>query len=144
MHRRVGFLMAIVVTSIIAVCGFIHAYRQYIANTPAMEPDRNLYPTRGIDISAHNGTIDFGKVKKAGYDFVIIKATEGTDFKDSMFSDNLRRAREAGLKVGAYHFFRFDTDGEPAGHKPAPLAALQGGGFPRDHRCGTLRQPGGA
>lgn len=112
MHRRVGFLMAIVVTSIIAVCGFIHAYRQYIANTPAMEPDRDLYPTRGIDISAHNGTIDFDKVKRAGYDFVIIKATEGTDFKDSMFADNLRRAREAGLKVGAYHFFRFDTDGE--------------------------------
>lgn len=112
MHRRVGFLMAIVITSIIAVCGFIHAYRQYIANTPAMEPDRNLYPVRGIDISAHNGYIDFAKVKKAGYDFVFVKATEGTDFKDTMFTDNVRRAAAAGLKVGAYHFFRFDTDGE--------------------------------
>lgn len=112
MNRRVGFLTAIVVTSIIAVCGFIHAYRQYIANTPPMEPDTELYPVRGIDISAHNGRIDFERVKKAGYDFVIIKATEGTDFKDTMFVDNLRRARHAGLKVGAYHFFRFDTDGE--------------------------------
>lgn len=112
MHRRVGFLIAIVITAIVAVCGFIHAYRQYIANTPAMEPDKGQYPVRGIDISAHNGSIDFGKVKEAGYDFVIIKATEGTDFKDSMFVDNTRRAREAGLKVGAYHFFRFDTDGQ--------------------------------
>ena len=112
MNRRVGFLIAIVVTSIIAVCGFIHAYHRYIANTPPMEPDAKLYPIRGIDISAHNGDIDFECVKEAGYDFVIIKATEGTDFKDSMFVDNLRRARNAGLKVGAYHFFRFDTDGE--------------------------------
>lgn len=111
MHRRVGFLIAIVVTAIVAVCGFIHAYRQYIANTPAMEPDAERYPIRGIDISAHNGKIDFEKVKNAGYDFAIIKATEGTDFKDAMFIDNLRLARAAGLKVGAYHFFRFDTDG---------------------------------
>lgn len=112
MNRRVGFLIAIVVTSIIAVCGFIHAYHRYIADTPPMEPDAATYPIRGIDISAHNGEIDFERVKGAGKEFVIIKATEGTDFKDSMFVDNLRKARKAGLKVGAYHFFRFDTDGE--------------------------------
>ncbi|MDE6756229.1 MAG: hypothetical protein K2J66_03700 [Muribaculaceae bacterium] len=112
MNRRAGILTAIVAAAVIAVCGFIHAYRQYIANTPAIEPDENLYPVRGIDISAHNGYIDFSRVKSAGYDFAIIKATEGTDFKDAMFVDNLRRARAAGMKVGAYHFFRFDTDGE--------------------------------
>lgn len=112
MNRRAGVLMAIVVASIVAVCGFIHAYKRYIADTPAMEPDGKLYPVRGIDISSHNGYIDFSRVKRAGYDFAIIKATEGTDFKDAMFVDNLRRARQAGLKVGAYHFFRFDTDGE--------------------------------
>lgn len=112
MNRRAGILTAIVVASVIAVCGFIHAYRQYIANTPAMEPDEKQYPVRGIDISSHNGDIDFQRVKDAGFDFAIIKATEGTDFKDAMFVDNLRKARQAGLKVGAYHFFRFDTDGE--------------------------------
>ncbi len=111
MHRRIGFIIAIVITAIVAVCGVIHAYRQYIANSPAIEPDANLYPIRGIDISAHNGVIDFEKVKNASYQFAIIKATEGTDFKDAMFIDNLRQARQAGLKVGAYHFFRFDTDG---------------------------------
>lgn len=112
MHRRVGFLIAIVVTAIVAVCGFIHAYHEYAANTPPMDPDHTLYPVRGIDISAHNGNIDFDRVKKAGYDFAIIKATEGTDFKDANFITNLQKARDAGLKVGAYHFFRFDTDGE--------------------------------
>lgn len=67
------------------------------------------YPVRGIDISAHNGNIDFRSVKNAGYTFVVAKATEGTDFKDRKFHQNIAAARRAGLKVGAYHFFRFDA-----------------------------------
>lgn len=83
----------------------------FFSTQPGVEPDSELYPVRGIDISAHNGAVDFEKVKADGYEFVIIKASEGTDFKDRNFTDNLRRAREAGLNTGAYHFFRFDTDG---------------------------------
>ena len=65
----------------------------------------------GIDVSAHNGDIDFEKVKADGVEFVYIKATEGGTFKDRRFVENVRKAREAGLKVGAYHFFRFETPG---------------------------------
>ncbi len=74
-------------------------------------PDRAKYEVVGVDISAHNGEIDFGRVAADGMDFVIIKATEGGTFKDKKFVDNVRRAKAAGLKVGAYHFFRFDTPG---------------------------------
>lgn len=74
-------------------------------------PDRERFEIIGIDVSAHNGDIDFAQVAADGISFVIIKATEGGTFKDKKFVDNLRRAREAGLKVGAYHFFRFDTPG---------------------------------
>ena len=74
-------------------------------------PDPERYEVRGIDVSAHNGEIDFPIVRDDGYEFVLIKATEGATFKDRRFISNLRRAREAGLKVGAYHFFRFDTPG---------------------------------
>lgn len=74
-------------------------------------PDRERFEIIGIDVSAHNGDIDFSRVAADGISFVIIKATEGGTFKDKKFVDNLRRAREAGLKVGAYHFFRFDTPG---------------------------------
>lgn len=69
------------------------------------------FPIRGIDVSAHNGDIDFRAVKSSGIEFVLMKATEGNDFKDVRFADNYREARRAGLKVGAYHFFRFDSDG---------------------------------
>lgn len=74
-------------------------------------PSRDRYPVCGIDISAHNGEIDFEAVKADSIDFVIIKASEGADFKDDHFVDNMRRARVAHLPVGAYHFFRYDSPG---------------------------------
>lgn len=74
-------------------------------------PDHEIYPITGIDISSHNGEIDFDAVAHDGIDFVFIKSTEGATFKDRRFIDNYRKAREAGLKVGVYHFFRFDSPG---------------------------------
>lgn len=77
----------------------------------ATRVDKTRYPVTGIDISAHNGIVNFEKLAADSIDFVIIKATEGATFKDRNFTDNYRRAGKAGLKVGAYHFFRFDTPG---------------------------------
>lgn len=101
-------LLSVVSVAMLAACrggrgdgvGSVNAY-----------PDRERFEVIGIDVSAHNGEIDFRKVAADGVSFVIIKATEGGTFKDRRFVDNLRKAREAGLKVGAYHFFRFDTPG---------------------------------
>ena len=73
--------------------------------------NRAEYPIVGIDVSSHNGDIDFNKVKADGYSFVIIKASEGLEHHDSRFATNYDNARKSGLKVGAYHFFRKDTDG---------------------------------
>lgn len=80
-------------------------------NTTHTVPGFSGHEIVGIDVSAHNGDIDFERVKAEGIEFVIIKATEGSTFKDKRFVDNVRKARKAGLKVGAYHFFRFDTPG---------------------------------
>ncbi|MBP5687556.1 MAG: hypothetical protein IK100_03445 [Muribaculaceae bacterium] len=73
--------------------------------------DHSKYPIRGIDVSSHNGDIDFYKVKHDGYSFVIIKASEGESDLDSKFTTNYDRAKANGLKVGAYHYFRKNTDG---------------------------------
>lgn len=72
----------------------------------------DTYAVRGIDVSAHNGIIDFDAVAADGIDFVIIKASEGTDWQDRALTRNYARARRAGLKVGLYHFFRFDSPGD--------------------------------
>ena len=74
-------------------------------------PDRQRYPVRGIDVSHHQGNIDWDRVAADDVDFAIIKATEGGDFRDRLFAANLAAARKAGLAVGAYHFFTFCRPG---------------------------------
>lgn len=64
---------------------------------------------KGLDISHYQndkGAIDWAKVKKAGYDFVYIKATEALTGKDAYYKKNIAEARNAGLLVGSYHFAR--------------------------------------
>lgn len=57
-----------------------------------------------IDVSAHQGAIDWTKVKKSGIDGVIIRAGYGQTTVDKTFKDNIKGAIEAGLKVGVYWF----------------------------------------
>lgn len=73
--------------------------------------DRDKYPVAGIDISSHNGEVNLKQAAADGIEFAWIKATEGVTFRDKNFSANHKMAGEAGLKRGAYHFFRFDKDG---------------------------------
>jgi lysozyme len=68
-------------------------------------PDRSRYPVRGIDVSHHQGEIDWTKVAADDVGFAIIKASEGGDYVDERFAENLQGARAAGLPVGAYHYF---------------------------------------
>lgn len=74
-------------------------------------PDRDRYPVRGIDVSNHQGRIDWERVAADDVAFAIIKATEGGDFVDKSFRRNIAEARAAGLAVGAYHFFTFCRPG---------------------------------
>lgn len=62
--------------------------------------------TQGIDVSKWQGVVDFKKVKKAGYDFVILNAGYGKYLtqKDPTFERNYMEAKEAGLAVGAYWY----------------------------------------
>ena len=61
---------------------------------------------KGIDVSKWQGKVDFKKVKKAGYDFVIINAGYGRYAfqKDPYFETNYANAKAAGLGVGAYWY----------------------------------------
>ena len=77
-----------------------------------MTVDRFRYPVAGIDVSKHNGDIDFHKVAADDYQFVFIKASEGKTYKDNAFDRNYEGARDAGLMVGAYHFFRKNRSGK--------------------------------
>ncbi|MBR1626821.1 MAG: hypothetical protein IJ681_06725 [Bacteroidales bacterium] len=85
-------------------------YRQYYA-CPQLAVDSVKYPVMGIDISAHQGKIDWKVVSDSKVSFAFLKATEGADFVDKSFSDNWKKAKKENMVVGAYHFFRFSKDG---------------------------------
>lgn len=59
-----------------------------------------------IDVSVHDGSIDWKKVKEAGIDGVIIRAGYGkyTSQKDKLFEDNYSGAVAVGLHVGTYWY----------------------------------------
>lgn len=60
----------------------------------------------GLDVSNHDKTINWRKVKNAGFSFAYAKATEHTTFRDQFFPDNWRHIQSVGMIRGAYHFFR--------------------------------------
>ncbi len=66
----------------------------------------NVSTLFGIDVSHHQGTIDWKKVKAAGVQYVFLKATEGATFVDKMYATNRAAAKAVGIPSGAYHFFR--------------------------------------
>lgn len=64
----------------------------------------------GPDISHHQGVVGFAQVRTR-HQVVIMKATEGTGFVDRRFHVNMVGARNVGLRVGAYHFLRRESNG---------------------------------
>lgn len=72
-----------------------YVYSSYVKLSPV---------EKGIDVSKWNGTIDWNLVKKAGYDYVIIRAGYGTGTVDPYFKSYIQGAAKAGLKVGVYWF----------------------------------------
>lgn len=72
--------------------------------------DETTEPPFGIDVSHHNGVIDWPAAARAGVVFAFAKATEGAQFRDRRFAANWVEMREAGVLRGAYHFFRPSVD----------------------------------
>ncbi|MDO5545892.1 MAG: glycoside hydrolase family 25 protein [Eubacteriales bacterium] len=70
---------------------------------------QNVDSSPGIDVSAHQGDIDWAAVKNSGIEFAIIRLGyrgygSGKLVEDDYARKNLKEAKEAGLKIGAYFF----------------------------------------
>jgi lysozyme len=61
---------------------------------------------RGIDVSYHQGAIDWNLVKNDGVDFAFIRVSDGAGFHDPKFETNWTDSQAAGVIRGAYQFFR--------------------------------------
>ena len=88
----------------LAGCGFNY-YPMKGDNKPHPGVARaHSLPIHGIDVSRHQGTIDWNAVARAGTRFAYIKATDGGDHLDPSFRTNWEQSRAAGIPRGAYHF----------------------------------------
>lgn len=71
---------------------------------PPPKPRENL---KGIDVSSHNASVDWVRVRRAGRTFGICKVSEGQDWADPTWSrqrvDEMRKAKVA---VGVYHYLK--------------------------------------
>jgi lysozyme len=72
--------------------------------TPTVQPTPTPTFLDGIDVSYHQGTIDWRQVAASGKRFAFVRATAGTLTADIAYGTNLAGARAAGIPVGSYHF----------------------------------------
>ena len=94
------------------------------------------YEIHGIDISHHQGRIDWEELKYNGQidhcpiRFVMIKATEGATQTDRNFRDNFFQARENGFTRGAYHFYSVHSPAEQQAYHFIKTVDLENGDLP--------------
>ena len=80
--------------------------------------DGQVVSHKGIDVSKHQGNIDWTKVAADGVEFAFIRVglrgygTEGKLVEDEIFEQNVKGALQAGIKVGVYFYSQAITDEE--------------------------------
>ncbi len=85
----------------------------------------------GISVSADDGDINFGKLKKAGVEFVMIRMGSrgygsGNLMADDMFYENMNKAEEAGLDIGVTFYSQAITEEEALEEAYRVIEGLQG------------------
>ena len=104
-------------------------YKEFGINIPTQ------YEIHGIDVSRYQSTIAWVEVKKmrvknVQLGFAFIKATEGTGMVDPFFKRNWKKAKEAGITRGAYHFFYPRKDGKAQAQNFFETVELESGDLP--------------
>ncbi len=82
-------------------------------------------PAKGIDVSNHNGSVDWKKVAASGQNFTFVLATDGTDFTSPKYAEQYHGAKDAGLLAAPYHFARPDESAEAQADKLLKVADYQ-------------------
>ena len=87
--------------------------------------------TFGIDVSRHNGEINWNAVKASGVDYVIIRcgyrgSSTGVLIQDQNFNKNIQGATAAGLKVGIYVFSQAVNEVEAVKEASLAVACAKG------------------
>ncbi|MDH6354459.1 lysozyme [Dysgonomonas sp. PH5-45] len=117
--RQVKKISVLVVFFILALVVGHTVYNKYFRQFNSFGDGgySDKYFVRGIDLSHHNPIIDWLAAAEQNISFAYLKATEGVKHEDRNYKYNYKQAKEANIKVGAYHFFSFGASGrEQAAH----------------------------
>jgi lysozyme len=95
------------------------------AAAEACVPDRSL---AGIDVSSYQGAIDWQRVREAGIVFAFARVSDGLAVIDQRFAENFVAMKKAGLRRGAYQYFRASVD--PIAQADLMVAAVRRLGLP--------------
>lgn len=93
--------------------------------------DGKLVSYVGADISEEQNYVDFVKLKKSGVSFVMLRVgarrySTGQIITDEYFTDNIKRATDAGLDVGVYFFSQAITEKEAQEEANLVLESIKG------------------
>ncbi|CCH35466.1 lysozyme [Actinosynnema sp. NPDC047251] len=83
----------------------------------------------GMDVSSHQGDVDWRRAWGDGARFAYVKATEGTGYRNPHFSQQYDGSYQVGMIRGAYHFALPDRS---AGWEQADFFVNNGGGWSAD------------
>ncbi len=101
-------LVALCLLAALTICLF--RWRGFLLLPQEAHPEQ--WEIFGVDVSSYQGEVDWPTLAGQGVDFAFIKATEGSGSADRYFSQNWVNAQAAGVMVGAYHFFSYDSPGQ--------------------------------
>ncbi len=94
-------------------------------------PNGTVASSCGIDVSDHNGAIDWEQVAQDGVQFAFLRAgyrgyTEGGIYSDERFEENLAGSTAAGLDVGVYFYSSAVDEQEARQEAEFVLSTLSG------------------
>ena len=98
------------VVVVLVLLGTVAALGWYVA-LPRFRPSLQAGEHYGVDVSHHQGPVDWSRVADDEITFAYVKATEGETLVDPRFTANWTGSAEAGLSHGAYHFFSLCSPG---------------------------------
>ncbi|NBE51228.1 lysozyme [Streptomyces boluensis] len=85
--------------------------------------------TEGVDVSSHQGNVNWASLWTSGVKWAYVKATEGTYYKNPYFAQQYNGSYNVGMIRGSYHFATPNTTG---GAAQADYFVNNGGGWSKD------------
>ncbi|SCK11847.1 Lyzozyme M1 (1,4-beta-N-acetylmuramidase), GH25 family [Streptomyces sp. WMMB 714] len=97
--------------------------------TDGTPPESLAATVEGVDVSGHQGNVNWSSLWGSGVKFAYVKATEGTSYRNPYFTQQYNGSYNIGMIRGAYHFA---LPNNSSGAAQANYFADHGGGWSKD------------